>query len=123
MNPDWFEWRDYGWRLYPCTWQGWLSLALFIVPFALIQSFVHDRLLQVVSAAILFVWAFLDTIRTTLLKGHAFDYWDAGLLAMAFLAVTLFFFAFTGRGIDWYLFLLLVAGFGIKWLYNVMKGL
>ncbi len=123
MDPDWFEWREYGWRLYPCTWQGWLYLAALIVPFALIQSYVTDATIQIVAAFIWFAWAYLDTMRMTVLKGHEFEYWDAGLLAMAFLTVTLIFDLAKGYGIDWNLFFLLAAGFGIKWLHDVVKGL
>jgi hypothetical protein len=37
-NPKWFKRRKYGgWGLFPTTWQGWVYLAVMIVPFAVFQ--------------------------------------------------------------------------------------
>lgn len=39
-KPEWFKRRKYGgWGLYPVTWQGWLYIAIFLIPFALFQAF------------------------------------------------------------------------------------
>lgn len=36
---EWFTRRKYGgWGIYPVTWQGWVYLALFILPFAAFQA-------------------------------------------------------------------------------------
>jgi len=38
-KPEWFERRKYGgWGLHPKTWQGWLYLALIILPFIVFHS-------------------------------------------------------------------------------------
>lgn len=38
-KPEWFKRRKYsGWGITPKTWQGWLYIALVIVPFAVFQS-------------------------------------------------------------------------------------
>lgn len=31
MRPLWFKAKTYGWGWYPCTWQGWLVVLLFVV--------------------------------------------------------------------------------------------
>lgn len=38
-KPDWFARRKYtGWGITPKTWQGWLYIALVILPFAVFQA-------------------------------------------------------------------------------------
>lgn len=38
-NPKWFQRRKYGgWGIYPKTWQGWIYLAVILIPFAIFQS-------------------------------------------------------------------------------------
>ncbi|MFA5259072.1 MAG: hypothetical protein WC402_03265 [Candidatus Pacearchaeota archaeon] len=38
-KPEWFKRRKYsGWGVTPKTWQGWLYIAIVILPFALFQS-------------------------------------------------------------------------------------
>jgi hypothetical protein len=38
-KPEWFKRRKYGgWGLFPSTWQGWVYLAVLLVPFAVFQS-------------------------------------------------------------------------------------
>ena len=38
-KPEWFTRRKYGgWGLYPRTWQGWLYMAVIIIPFVIFQS-------------------------------------------------------------------------------------
>jgi hypothetical protein len=38
-KPEWFARRKYtGWGITPKTWQGWLYIALVIIPFAVFQS-------------------------------------------------------------------------------------
>jgi len=39
-KPEWFKRRKYGgWGLYPVTWQGWVYIAIFLIPFAVFQAF------------------------------------------------------------------------------------
>jgi len=38
-KPEWFERRKYGgWGFHPKTWQGWIYLALILIPFAVFQA-------------------------------------------------------------------------------------
>lgn len=38
-KPEWFTRRKYlGWGVYPKTWQGWVYIAIFILPFAIFQA-------------------------------------------------------------------------------------
>ena len=38
-KPEWFQRRKYGgWGFHPRTWQGWVYLALIIIPFAIFHS-------------------------------------------------------------------------------------
>jgi TctA family transporter len=38
-NPNWFTRRKYGgWGICPKTWQGWVYLAVILIPFAVFQS-------------------------------------------------------------------------------------
>ncbi len=30
MKKLWFKAKEYGWGWYPCSWEGWLSLGIFI---------------------------------------------------------------------------------------------
>ena len=39
-NPDWFQIRKYGgWGITPRTWQGWIYIAVLILPFVVFQAF------------------------------------------------------------------------------------
>ncbi|MEN9649492.1 MAG: hypothetical protein RL094_459 [Candidatus Parcubacteria bacterium] len=44
MNKIWFKAKRYGWGWTPSTWEGWLSLVIFIV-----LQFANARRLEVVS--------------------------------------------------------------------------
>ncbi|HII72016.1 TPA: hypothetical protein HA265_04645 [Candidatus Woesearchaeota archaeon] len=38
-RPDWFERRKYGgWGVHPKTWQGWVYIAMMILPFIIFQA-------------------------------------------------------------------------------------
>ncbi len=38
-RPEWFKRRKYGgWGITPATWQGWVYVAVIIIPFAVFQS-------------------------------------------------------------------------------------
>ncbi len=38
-KPEWFERRKYGgWGLHPKTWQGWLYIAVMVLPYIIFQS-------------------------------------------------------------------------------------
>ncbi len=38
-NPKWFERRKYGgWGIHPKTWQGWLYIAIILIPFVMFQA-------------------------------------------------------------------------------------
>jgi len=42
-RPEWFERRKYGgWGLHPKTWQGWVYIAVFLIPFAVFHSMIWD---------------------------------------------------------------------------------
>lgn len=44
-NPEhfWFKRKAFGWGWVPATWHGWLSLAVFVIVFALINiAFISD---------------------------------------------------------------------------------
>ena len=53
-NPKWFNIRKYtGWGLTPNCWQGWLYLAVFIAPIAIINSIsINQNIKTVFSIAI-----------------------------------------------------------------------
>ncbi|MFA6427669.1 MAG: hypothetical protein WCW16_04495 [Candidatus Magasanikbacteria bacterium] len=39
-KPQWFKRRKYGgWGLSPATWQGWVYIGVFLIPFAIFQAF------------------------------------------------------------------------------------
>lgn len=43
-NPKWFNVRKYtGWGLTPNCWQGWLYIAIFVAPIAIISSIPIDQ--------------------------------------------------------------------------------
>jgi len=59
-NPKWFSLRKYtGWGLTPITWQGWLYIAIFIVPIAIINSIPIDQNIKNIFSII---WAALLVI-------------------------------------------------------------
>jgi hypothetical protein len=43
QKPLWFKAKQYGWGWYPCTWQGWTILVVYLV----ILYFIAQNLLAV----------------------------------------------------------------------------
>jgi hypothetical protein len=38
-RPEWFKRRKFGgWGIRPCTWQGWVYIAVFLIPFAIFNA-------------------------------------------------------------------------------------
>lgn len=50
----WFKAKHYGWGWYPCTWQGWLVLFIWLILFLLtVKRFDHEWLKNLMIVFIL----------------------------------------------------------------------
>jgi len=59
----WFKIRKYtGWGLTPVTWQGWLYIALFVAPIALINSIYLDQNIKNIFTSTLIALFIVDII-------------------------------------------------------------
>ncbi len=54
MKSIWFKRKTYGWGWTPCTWQGWLVMAVFVL-FLVWQSFQTTSALQSIGGTVIAV--------------------------------------------------------------------
>lgn len=64
-KPEWFSRRKYlGWGIMPKTWQGWLYLAIILLPFFLIQYLPQldqsGRNILLIGWSVLMIFDFID---------------------------------------------------------------
>jgi len=62
-NPKWFNLRKYtGWGLTPNCWQGWAYIFAYILPVALIDSFVPDQNIKNILTIIIMAVLIIDVL-------------------------------------------------------------
>lgn len=63
-KPEWFSRRKYtGWGVTPKTWQGWLYMALVIIPFAIFQALPFwNNTSRIAVTAIWIIFLIIDII-------------------------------------------------------------
>jgi amino acid transporter len=63
-KPEWFKRRKYsGWGVTPKTWQGWLYIAIVILPFALFQSLPFwDNTTRIAVTVIWVIFLLIDIV-------------------------------------------------------------
>lgn len=67
-NKLWFRAKRYGYGWYPCTWEGWLSVAIFIVLLTIGELLFISKLKQSPSLVVTTIFiVYILSITTTLL--------------------------------------------------------
>lgn len=61
----WFRAKTYGWGWYPCSWQGWVLIALYIIQITSI-SLVVEELFQSTKGIVIFFLIVITSITNLL---------------------------------------------------------
>lgn len=109
-NPEWFQRRKYGgWGISPRTWQGWVYMALIILPYAIFQALPFWATSTRIVVTI--VWlAILGLDVTHLMVVLRRDEREAKIEAIA------------ERNAAWFMVLILVAGVVYEILSSALRG-
>lgn len=65
----WFKAKTYGWGWYPCSWQGWSVVILYLIQIISI-SLIAEELFQSMKGTIIFFMVLISSIISLLLISY-----------------------------------------------------
>ena len=78
-NKLWFKAKRYGWGWYPCSWEGWLTILLWVFLFVLINAvFKNDFTTKTLIYRFVFIFVSLFILIYICYKKGEKPYWRWG---------------------------------------------